>query len=194
MTQPYLPQILRGWLPPEQFFLQFECAISGQLRAALCCAESLTHHLQQHTEKLIRLRLESQVPIVRREGDSALWRGHRVLSVDGEFLARSAWLVVDQEVGLYAYSEIAVAELTAEARDAVVLGEEPLGSLFMEREGPVGRTELELAEATIPDLAVCLRHRPGQKYWCRRSLFQVNRMIRARIYEIFLPSLYKFLP
>ena len=189
MPQPFLPQLLKGWLPPEAFFQQFGAPESLGVRGALSCTDSLTRYLEEQTQQTVRIRLESQMPLVAGQGDSILWDRQQKLPANSSILARSAWLLLAQQPWLYAYSQVAVAQLSPEARGAIEQGEEPLGSLFLQRDGSVERTDLELAEARIPDLSCHLRQKDDQKYWCRRSLFRVDQVIHARIFEIFLPDL-----
>ena len=192
MSQPFLPQLLRGWLPPERYFRQFGAPVSLRLRGALSCTESLTRYMEEQTGQGVQVRLESQTPLVNGPWDAILWDHQQRLPPDSVILARSAWLHLAEREWLYAYahSQVAVDHLSAAARAAIERGEEPLGSLFLEREGPVERTDLELAEAHVPELACHLGHASDRLYWCRRSLFRVNRVIRARIFEIFLPDLW----
>lgn len=189
MPLPFFPRLLRDWLPPERFFQMSGVPDSPRLHAALNCMGSLTRHLEEQTGQTVRIRLESQGPILASEEDSILWDSEHALPPDGTILSRNAWLILAGRERLFAHSQVVMVALPMEAREAVERGEEPLGSLFLEREGCVERSGLELARAYVPDLA----HRLGQEtdtlYWCRRSLFCVNHVTRARILEIFLPSL-----
>ena len=188
MSQPFLPHLLHGWLPPDAFFQQFGAPESPRLRAALSCTDSLTRYLEQQTRQIVRIRLESQTPVVDGE-ENSLWDHQQQLPPDSAILARSVWLLLGDQPWLYAHSQVAMDQLSAAAMAAIERGDEPLGSLFLEREGCVQRTDLELAIAHIPDLARHLGEDEQQAYWCRRSLFRVNQNVRARIYEIFLPAL-----
>ena len=191
MSHPFLPHLLRGWLPPEAFFQRFGMPDSPRLCAALRCTDSLTRYLEAQTRQTVRVRIENQTPIVEAQDDAMLWHGsHGLLLPDRAMLVRNAWLLLADQAWIYAHSQVAVDHLTAEAKAAIEQGEEPLGSLFLEREGPVERTDLELAEAQVPDLARHLGQAEAQRYWCRRSLFRVNHAVRARIFEIFLPVLF----
>lgn len=189
MLQPFLPHLLKGWLPPDAFFKQFGAPHSPHLRAALCCTDSLTRHMEAQTQQTVRVRLESQTPVLDGEEHSILWDKQQQLPPESIILARSVWLLLHDKPWLYAHSQVAIDQLSTAARTAIEQGEEPLGSLFIEHEGRVARTDLELAEAHIPDLAAQLGHQHNHCYWCRRSLFRVNQEIRARIFEIFLPVL-----
>ncbi|MEO5349625.1 MAG: chorismate pyruvate-lyase family protein [Magnetococcus sp. YQC-3] len=189
MPQPFLPNLLEAWQSPGRYFAQHGAPDSLRLRAALSCTDSLTRLLEEQTGQSVRVRLESQGPLQEGGVNSILWAKQLQLVSQSPVLARSVWLMLGEQLCLYAHSQVAVDQLSAAARRAIELGEEPLGSLFLEREGPVERTDLELAEAHVPDLSARLGHAGEQRYWCRRSLFRVNGTVRARIFEIFLPVL-----
>ncbi|MBF0463419.1 MAG: chorismate lyase [Magnetococcales bacterium] len=190
MSHPFLPQLIKGWLPPDLFFQQFGTPDSPRLHDALRCTSSLTRYLERQTQQTVRVRLAGQSPIVDAAGDAILWTGQQNLPAADAILVRDAWLLLADQAWIFAHSQVTVDHLAAEARAAIERGEEPLGSLFLEREGQVERTDLELALAEVPALASHLGHATGQRYWCRRSLFRVNQSIRARIFEIFLPVLF----
>ena len=190
MPIPFFPRLLEDWLPPERLFQTSALPDSPRLCAALNCTGSLTRYLQEQTGQTVRIRLESQEPMLEEgEEDALLWDTCHTLPPDSKILARNAWLVLADQEWLFAHSQVAMAALPIEAREAIEQGEEPLGSLFLEREGSVERSGLELARAYIPDLAHHLGQQTDSIYWCRRSLFCVNHGIHARIFEIFLPAL-----
>lgn len=187
MSHLFLPHLLKGWLPPDAFFKQFGAPPSPRLRAALCCTDSLTRYMEKETRQTVRVRLESQTPVSGGQEHSVLWDRQQQLPPESIILSRRVWLLLEDRAWLYAHSQVAIDQLSTAARVAIEQGEEPLGTLFIEHEGRVARTDLELAEAYIPDLAAQLGHARDHCYWCRRSLFRVNHEIRARIFEIFLP-------
>ncbi|MBF0401507.1 MAG: chorismate lyase [Magnetococcales bacterium] len=189
MRQPFLPQLLKGWLPVDAYFKRFGLPHSPRLQAALSCTDSLTRHLETESHQTVRVRLEHQAPMLDDADESSLWDQQQRLPPQSMILARSVWLLLEDQARLYAHSQVAIDQLSPAAKTAIEQGDEPLGSLFLAHEGKVERTDLELAEAHIPDLAARLGHESNQSYWCRRSLFRVNHEIRARIYEIFLPLL-----
>ncbi|MEO5364709.1 MAG: chorismate pyruvate-lyase family protein [Magnetococcus sp. DMHC-8] len=189
MSHPFLPQLPHDWWSPEECFRRFGLPDSLRLQGALCCTDSLTRHLEQQTGQTVSIRLESQLPVLDGQAESCLWDRQHALPPDSVILARSAWLVLGEREWVYAHSQVAVDRLPVAARAAVERGAEPLGSVFLEREGRVERTDLELTRAVVPELARHLGDGAAQTYWCRRSLFRVDQAIRARIFEIFLPDL-----
>ena len=183
---PYLPKLLQGWLPPERFFETYDGDVS--IRMALACTGSLTRYLEEQTGHMVQLKIESQELLSTWEGNARLWNKCHALPENGMMLSRNAWLLLAGQERIFAHSQVVISALPLEVKLAIEQGEEPLGSLFLEREGSVERVDLELAGAHVPDLAVRLGHKADLVFWCRRSLFCVNHQTRARILEIFLPS------
>ena len=189
MRLPFVPHLLQEWLPPDRFFQTVCAPESSHLRDALSCTSSLTHYLEQHSGQTVKIRLDSQEPVLEREESSIVWQGYHTLPLEGTVLSRNVWLVLAGRERLFAHSEVAIFDLSAEERAVIERGEEPLGSHFLERGCLVARSRLELTGAIIPDLAHRLDQESDTLYWCRRSLFHVNQGIRARIFEIYLPPL-----
>lgn len=190
MSLPFAVQLFEKWLPPDRFFQTAAAPRSLPLRAALACVGSLTRYLEEQTGQTVKIRLESQERITYPETGSPLWDQRHQLSTQGTLLSRNAWLILADQERIFAHSQIVMRALPEEIQSKIERGKEPLGALFLERQEPVERTDLEVAGAYLPALA----HRLGQEhhtlYPCRRSLFRVNRTVRARIVEIFLPSLF----
>jgi chorismate-pyruvate lyase len=185
---PYALQLLHEWQDPELYFQVHGAPRSVRLRSALGCSESLTIFLQQTANMPIRIRIEQQQRITCIARSASLWSAQRALPAGVPLLSRAAWLLQEQKELIFAYSEISLQHLSEAMCAAIEQGEEPLGLLFHGQAGVVERTALQIAQACIPDLARRSGAARQTAYWCRRSLFQVDRQFRARILEIFLPG------
>ncbi|MBF0183849.1 MAG: chorismate lyase [Magnetococcales bacterium] len=188
MEPHFVMQPLHGWLVPEEYFAAFGKPVRKQLCAALSCRDSLTRYLEQSGQKPVRIRVQKQAYHTIDDSDNFMWAAQQTLPIGTTILSRSAWLLQQEREQLFAYSEVVMAQLTEAARNALELGDEPLGSLFLERDGLVQRSDVQIAECRIDHPALPFTTEGQQTYWCRRSLFQVNQKIRARILEIFLPE------
>lgn len=189
MPLPFSLQLLEGWFEPDHYFQRFGRPDSELLLDALICSGSLTRHLEGRSGQVVKIRLKKQTLIPDWLENPTLWGVRHRLPPDDRILSRNAWLELAGQDWVFAHSQVAVSGLVREARQEIELGAEPLGSLFLQREGLVEREALELAQALIPELACHIGMDEGMSFWCRRSLFRVNGIVRARILELFLPPL-----
>ncbi|MBF0096127.1 MAG: hypothetical protein HQM04_07200 [Magnetococcales bacterium] len=186
-NSPYALKLLHDWQEPERYFACHASPHSMRLRAALCCLDSLTLHLQQSAKIPIQVRIEKQYRLPNGSaGSNVWWSGQRLLPVSMPILSRTAWLLQEDRELILAYSELSLQNLSDDLCTAIEEGEEPLGLLFHERSGVVERTDLQIAQANVPELALRNQEDLQTAYWCRRSIFQVNSQFRARIVELFL--------
>ncbi len=184
MPLPFPMHFPHGWKPPEPFLALHGGDLGATMREALRCDDSLTRHLERLAGETARVRLESQELVPAWVEDAALWNGDQPPPA-GEVLLRNAWLELAGRDWIFAHSQVAMTDLADSARRVIDQGVEPLGSLFLERDGPVTRQGLELALAHSPALAARLEQPAERLFWCRRSRLQVNGHFRARILELF---------
>ncbi|MBF0623035.1 MAG: chorismate lyase [Magnetococcales bacterium] len=173
------------WQGPQASLADQQSQLSVPLMAALSCTGSLTRQLEKAWQRPVNVRLEQQK---RQSGpeESTLFDGY-ALEQSGPVLIRDAWLTVDGTDRIFAHSQILLSDLPQSIQDPLEAGEIPLGALFLQRNERVRRQQLELARARIPALAERLDVSDRTVFWCRRSLFQVETGVRARILEVFLP-------
>ncbi|MBF0455738.1 MAG: chorismate lyase [Magnetococcales bacterium] len=189
MPHLFTLQPLYPWHKPDERPEDRITALSPTLQSALSCTGSLTRHLEESLKQTITVQVINQDEQPDWEQDAPLWSQHHTLPQDNKVMLRNAWLRAGEKKILFAHSQLAINSHHETTRQAIAQGELPLGSLFLQREKPVERQQLELTQATIPALADQLNRDREQLFWCRRSLFLVSGTLFARILEIFLTDL-----
>ncbi|MBF0285343.1 MAG: chorismate lyase [Magnetococcales bacterium] len=181
-------ELEESWGPPSGLLARRGGGISDRVRGALAWEGSLTRYLEAQWGHPVRVRLEEQESVATWPPGAALWGEGTPPPARGAVLLRTAWLHVEGEAMVFAHSQVSLAGLEEEVRQALVEGERPLGRLLSGGEGTLVRPRLELALAKAPFLADLTGRARESLFWCRRSLLSVDGTANARILEIFLQA------
>ncbi|OSM01377.1 chorismate--pyruvate lyase family protein [Magnetofaba australis] len=181
MPAPAL-QFDQHWDDPQTLLAQRGEGLNADWRALLGCEGSLTAALQAHYGAPVLVSLVGQVVMDDAAAEPAgVWDDALQLPFGARHLARDAWLNSPGHLRVFAHSQILLDGLDADTQAQIEQGVKPLGGLFLAQQASVRRTGLALALASAPQLGL------DQPVWCRRSIFVVNEIPRARILELFAP-------
>lgn len=181
-------QFLASWSDPMPFSNPQDLPISEEIRDLLHWEGSLTQRLEEVTGGKITLQLLNH-DIVSAWPDSVHFAGTFATSPPvTNILVRDAWLLVDGKRLVFAHSQLVLNDLPHRDREAILAGQQALGHLFMENQDRLSRVHLQLNRLQTKNVPYLATFWGNHVCWCRRSLFCVNGLLRARILEIFPPD------
>ncbi|MGN7612280.1 chorismate--pyruvate lyase family protein [Magnetococcales bacterium HHB-1] len=189
--KPHTFSVSSPWQEGEGFSWPKACVLSPAFQSLLLEMGSLTRCLESYWQAPVRVNLLRQEAISDiRQSDYpdfmiAIWQDDQ-RSWQQDLLLREAWLMVADEAKVFAHSQLALSGLPKTIRQQILQGEKPLGPLFLDEGFSVARDCLQIAPIKSPELSLHLGLGEEQVFWGRRSLFRVDGVVRARIFELFL--------
>ncbi|MBF0164750.1 MAG: chorismate lyase, partial [Magnetococcales bacterium] len=167
-----------------------DLVVAPRYREMLASTDSLTRRLENLTGLPSRVRLEEQSQSPAESATHEPWDPAWLATPESEpILIRAAWLRLGDVEMVFAHSRLSLAGMDPRIQQAIEVGDQPLGSLFLARDEQVERRHLQLAACRAPVLAERIGRNPGQPFILRRSLFLVAGQPRGRILELFLTDL-----
>lgn len=189
MTLPFPLLPLTPWHPPDPFPELADLVIAPRYRELLASTDSLTRRLENLTGLPSRVRLEEQTRSTTGAESGDPWDPDWLATGSAPFLIRAAWLRLGDLEMVFAHSRLSLAGMDPHVQQAIEVGDQPLGSLFLARDEQVERRHLQLSACRAPALAERLGRDADLPFILRRSLFLVAGQPRGRILELFLTDL-----
>ncbi|MBF0605890.1 MAG: chorismate lyase [Nitrospirae bacterium] len=180
---------LDPWQTPDSLLSQKGEHLEPPLRDLLRWRGSLTQRLEDSIGQRVELQLINHTHLSSWPNDDRIWPECNIsLSADA-ILIRNAWLVLGGHRVVFAHSQIVLSDLPESDRRTIVAGHQALGYFFMEQNSQLKREHLQLNRMVSQNSPIFSDFAGTQPCWCRRSMFYVNDLLRARILEIFPPVL-----
>lgn len=176
---------LDPWCPPDDLLSQEGQHLEPPLRDLLQWRGSLTQRLEDIIGQRVELQLINHAHLSSWPNDDGVWPDPTSATAAGAILVRNAWLVLGGKRIVFAHSQIVLSDLPEADRQSIVAGHQALGYFFMEKNSQLKRENLQLNRMICQNSPILSQFCGANPCWCRRSMFYVNDLLRARILEIF---------